>query len=121
MISMSRMLSKSLIAGTLGLTLSAGAVMAEYPDRPITVVVSYGAGGATDFQARIVTMMSGMEDKDGKPVYLNGQPMVIVNRPGPVARSAGTSTLSRRSRMAMSWPHTTCRTLSPSRSCFPRK
>lgn len=83
MISISRMLTRSAIALALGLSFSAGAAMAEdYPDRPISLVVSYGAGGATDFQARIVTMMSAMEDKDGKPVYLNGQPMVIINRPG---------------------------------------
>ncbi|MCG6968073.1 MAG: tripartite tricarboxylate transporter substrate binding protein [Chromatiaceae bacterium] len=82
MMSKSRALTKSLVAAVVGLSFCAGAAIAEYPDRPITVVVSYGAGGATDFQARIVTMMSGMEDKDGKPVYLNGQPMVIVNRPG---------------------------------------
>lgn len=78
----SGILTRSLAAGSLGLSLCAGAVMAEYPDRPISVVVSYGAGGATDFQARIVTMMAAKEDKEGKPVYLNGQPMVIVNRPG---------------------------------------
>jgi tripartite-type tricarboxylate transporter receptor subunit TctC len=82
MISLSRKLARSVIAGGLGLSLCAAPVLAEYPDRPITVTVSYGAGGATDFQARIVTMMAAKEDKDGKPVYLNGQPMVIVNRPG---------------------------------------
>ncbi|MGB5200352.1 MAG: tripartite tricarboxylate transporter substrate binding protein [Sedimenticolaceae bacterium] len=83
MMSISRMLTQSVIAGALGLSLSAGTAMAEeYPDRPISLIVSYGAGGATDFQARIVTMMAATEDKDGKPVYLNGQPMVIINRPG---------------------------------------
>ena len=41
--------------------------------------MSYGAGGATDFQARIVTMMSGEED------FL-GQPMVIINKPGAGGR-----------------------------------
>ena len=83
MISVSRMLTRSAIALALGLSLSTTAAVAEdYPDRPISLVVSYGAGGATDFQARIVTMMSAKEDKDGKPVYLNGQPMVIINRPG---------------------------------------
>lgn len=55
---------------------------AEYPERPVTLTVAYGAGGATDFQARIVTMMAAKEDKEGNGVYLNGQPMVIVNRPG---------------------------------------
>jgi tripartite-type tricarboxylate transporter receptor subunit TctC len=46
---------------------------AEYPDKPIKVIVSYNPGGATDFQARIVTMMS--------QKYL-GQPIVIINKPG---------------------------------------
>lgn len=35
---------------------------ANYPERPIMMMVSYGAGGATDFQARIVTMTAGNED-----------------------------------------------------------
>ena len=82
MSSMNGLLTRSFAAGALGFSLCAGAVMAEYPERPISVVVSYGAGGATDFQARIVTMMAAKEDKEGKPVYLNGQPIVIVNRPG---------------------------------------
>ena len=51
------------------------AVAGDYPDRPISLMVSYSPGGATDFQARIVTMMSGDEK------YL-GQPVVIVNKPG---------------------------------------
>ena len=51
----------------------------DYPDRPISVMVSYGAGGATDFQARIVTMMAANED-------LLGQPIVIINKPGAGGR-----------------------------------
>ena len=51
------------------------AMASEYPDRPIGVTVAYGAGGATDFQARIVTMMSAQEDYLGQPIY-------IVNKPG---------------------------------------
>jgi len=47
----------------------------EFPTKPITVIIPYNPGGASDFQARIVTMMSGMEE------YL-GQPTVIVNKPG---------------------------------------
>ena len=35
------------------------AIAQDYPDRPIMLMVSYGAGGATDFQARIVTMTAG--------------------------------------------------------------
>ena len=71
------------MAAAIGLSLGSTAAMAdEYPDRPISLTVAYGAGGATDFQARIVTMMSAKEDKKGYPVYRNGQPMVILNRPG---------------------------------------
>ena len=49
----------------------------DYPERPISVVVAYNPGGATDFQARLVTMMAAHPKKD----YL-GQPIVIINKPG---------------------------------------
>jgi len=64
------------------MTLTAGfgsANAEEYPDRPVSVMVSYGAGGATDFQARIVTMMAGNEK-------LLGQPIFIINKPGAGGR-----------------------------------
>ena len=71
---------KALAITALAMTVSMPAAKAEgYPDRPISVMVSYGAGGATDFQARIVTMMSGEET-------LLGQPMVIINKPGAGGR-----------------------------------
>ena len=50
-------------------------VHAAYPESPITVIVPYPPGGATDFQTRVVTMLSSKES------YL-GQPMIIVNKPG---------------------------------------
>ncbi len=52
---------------------------AEYPEQPISLMVPYGAGGATDYQARIVTMPS-VEKQ-----HL-GQPMIIVNKPGAGGR-----------------------------------
>ena len=52
---------------------------ASYPERPLMLMVSYGAGGATDFQARIVTMTSGNEDA-------LGMPMAIINKPGAGGR-----------------------------------
>ncbi len=53
-----------------------GAANADaFPDRPISVTVAYSPGGATDFQARIVTMVAAKEE------YL-GQPVVIINKPG---------------------------------------
>ena len=51
------------------------ALAVDYPDRPVSLVVAYNPGGATDFQARIVTMLAGHKD------YMN-MPMVIFNRPG---------------------------------------
>ena len=71
---------KSLAVGLTATVLSVGVAQAEsYPDRPIGMVVSYGAGGATDFQARLVTMVAGNEE------YL-GQPMYILNKPGAGGR-----------------------------------
>ena len=73
-----RFLSLAFVAATAAL--ASTAIQAEgYPERPVSVMVSYGAGGATDFQARIVTMMAGGED------FL-GQPMVIINKPGAGGR-----------------------------------
>lgn len=72
---------KRLITGAaLALTSLTGAAVAEeYPERPIMMMVSYGAGGATDFQARIVTMTSGNEDALGMPI-------AIINKPGAGGR-----------------------------------
>src|SRR6056297_3953939 len=38
----------------LGCGLAAGAAMAEYPERPINMIIPYGAGGATDISARTI-------------------------------------------------------------------
>jgi tripartite-type tricarboxylate transporter receptor subunit TctC len=48
---------------------------ADWPDAPISLIVCYTPGGATDFQARIVSMPA------GEAKYF-GQPIVIVNKPG---------------------------------------
>ena len=65
--------------GLAGAALAPSAAVAEYPDRPILMMVSYGAGGATDFQARIVTMTAGNEDALGMPI-------AIINKPGAGGR-----------------------------------
>jgi len=71
------------ISAVISMPLSVQAIASDsYPERPVALTVAYGAGGATDFQARIVTMMAAKENKEGKGIYLNGQPMVIINRPG---------------------------------------
>jgi tripartite-type tricarboxylate transporter receptor subunit TctC len=75
-----RKIFASIGLGMLAAISSVGLASAdEYPDRPISVMVSYGAGGATDFQARIVTMMAANEE-------LLGQPIVIINKPGAGGR-----------------------------------
>jgi len=43
-------------AALLTLCASSLSAYAEYPERPIGVMVAYGPGGATDFQARIATL-----------------------------------------------------------------
>ncbi|WP_136661260.1 tripartite tricarboxylate transporter substrate binding protein [Nitratireductor sp. XY-223] len=69
-----------LALGAAALVVAAGGALAQdFPDRPIGVSVSYGAGGATDFQARIVTMAAGNEDLLGQPIY-------IINKPGAGGR-----------------------------------
>lgn len=77
-----RKISKTLPRMTMAFTLMASLLslssttLAEaYPDRPISVTVGYSPGGATDFQARLVTMLAADEK------YI-GQPIVIVNKPG---------------------------------------
>jgi len=52
---------------------------AAYPDKPLSMVVTYPPGGATDFQARIVTTMSSEEQ-------FFGQPTVVINKPGAGGR-----------------------------------
>ena len=56
-----------------------GSAQAEFPERPLLLMVSYGAGGATDFQARIVTIPAGNED-------MLGMPIAIINKPGAGGR-----------------------------------
>lgn len=65
--------SKALLLGTtLGIAYS-GAAMAEYPERPISFVIPYGSGGATDISARALTQA--LSDYSSKPI-------VLVNRDG---------------------------------------
>ncbi len=67
-------------AGLVAMALAGGALAQEaYPERPLMMMVSYGAGGATDFQARIVTMTAGNEDALGMPI-------AIINKPGAGGR-----------------------------------
>ncbi|MEJ2375490.1 MAG: tripartite tricarboxylate transporter substrate binding protein [Pseudolabrys sp.] len=70
----SRLLCRLGVALVAGLAFAAsGALAANYPDKPLQLMVSYPPGGATDFQARIVTMMASK--------YLK-EPVVIINKAG---------------------------------------
>jgi tripartite-type tricarboxylate transporter receptor subunit TctC len=76
-------MKKLIAAASMALMSLAGAASADghenYPERPLMMMVSYGAGGATDFQARIVTMTAGNEDALGMPI-------AIINKPGAGGR-----------------------------------
>jgi tripartite-type tricarboxylate transporter receptor subunit TctC len=60
----------ALVAGALSLT---GQAQAAFPERPITLIVPWGAGGGTDATARIVASLLEKE---------LGQPINVVNRTG---------------------------------------
>src|ERR1700728_1593715 len=60
-------------AATLALLSATAIAAADYPERPVTIVVGFPPGGASDILARI------MADKLGS---LLGKPFVVDNRPG---------------------------------------
>ena len=66
---------RTLIRNVAALALAAGAGLAQaaWPDRPITLIVPWGAGGGTDATARIVGSLLEKE---------LGQPVTVVNRTG---------------------------------------
>lgn len=76
-------MKKLLASAAIALTALTGSAFADghanFPERPVMLMVSYGAGGATDFQARIVTMTAGNEDALGMPI-------AIINKPGAGGR-----------------------------------
>ncbi|EFL89579.1 tripartite tricarboxylate transporter substrate binding protein [Ahrensia sp. R2A130] len=79
---LARFAATGLLAVTASLSISTA--MAEehspsFPDRPILLSVSYGPGGATDYQARIVTIMAAQDE-------MLGQPIAIINKPGAGGR-----------------------------------
>jgi len=63
----------SLLVVVLAIALTGMPAMAEYPDKPITLIIPLGAGGSHDLNARVFTSVI--------PTYL-GQPMVIKLMPG---------------------------------------
>lgn len=55
-------------AACISAMLFAGAAFAEYPDRPINMVIPFGAGGATDISAR--TIAEPLGDAVGQPLVM---------------------------------------------------
>jgi tripartite-type tricarboxylate transporter receptor subunit TctC len=76
------------MALAIGVVVSGVASAAGYPEKPVTILVPYPAGGATDVVARLLAE---------KLPSVWGQPVLVVNRPGAgttvaaeaLARSAG--------------------------------
>lgn len=81
-----RILSTCLLAlGVSALGTTAAVAQADYPNRPIRLVVPFAPGGVTDASARIVA------DQMGKRL---GQQMIVENRPG-ASGNIGTSQVAR--------------------------
>src|SRR3954465_2151975 len=74
-----------LAALSLGVALASQPARAEYPDRPVRIVLPLGAGGVGDITARIVA------DKLGEKF---GQRFIIENMPGVAGISAMRSVIS---------------------------
>lgn len=66
--------------------LASTSVQAEYPDRPVHLIVPYGLGGTSDLLARILS--------EHVSPFIAGQPLVVENRAG-AAGSIGTSHVAR--------------------------
>jgi tripartite-type tricarboxylate transporter receptor subunit TctC len=63
----------TVLATALGLFVAATNGLAAYPDKPIQLIVPYGAGGSTDLLARAIAQVA--------PKYFP-QPLVVVNKTG---------------------------------------
>jgi len=81
-------LTRHVLTAVLALLAAPAPAAAQYPQRPVTLVVPFPAGGATDLIARLL----------GNELHEKlGQPFVVENRPGAgttlaataVARGAG--------------------------------
>lgn len=60
---------KAAFVGAMALGITATAAFAEYPERPINMVIPYGAGGATDISARTIAEPLGAAV--GKPLVMS--------------------------------------------------
>lgn len=68
------MIKRTFLAATALATLAAGAALAEFPERPIQVIVPYSAGGSTDLSMRLLA--------DSIERNFDGVTVVVRNQPG---------------------------------------
>ena len=80
-------LVKTLAATAAATALTAGAAMAEYPSKPIKIMVGFSAGGGTDTTAR------GFASYMHEAPSMNGLPAYIVNLPGASGQKAASAVL----------------------------
>ena len=60
-------------AAAVSVALTGGAALAGFPDKPITLLIGFGAGGGTDMIGRKIAIELERE---------LGQPVIVVNKPG---------------------------------------
>jgi tripartite-type tricarboxylate transporter receptor subunit TctC len=87
---MTRLTRRATLGATLGATLAAPALAqgAAWPDRPIRLIVPFGAGGAIDTLSRTVAARFAE--------HANGQALVVENRAGAGGTIAGAFTAQQR-------------------------
>lgn len=80
--------TKKVAAGLAAVSMiTAGAAMAEYPSKPIKIMVGFSAGGGTDTTAR------GFASYMHEAPSMNGLPAFIVNLPGASGQKAASTVL----------------------------
>ena len=77
-----RFLSRIAGATAVAALLSAGPAAAAWPEKPVTVIVPFGAGGTTDITAR--TFQKAISDNNLSP-----QPFTVLNVTGGTSGSVG--------------------------------
>ena len=80
--------TKKIAAGiAAAATMTAGAALADYPEKPIKIMVGFSAGGGTDTTAR------GFASYMHEAPSMNGSPAYIVNLPGASGQKAAKAVL----------------------------
>ena len=94
---MKQELSKCVLFGFLALAVNAGPARAQFPERPLRIVLPFGAGGNGDITARVLAE---------KLKDILGQNVLVENLPGPGGMAAARATLSApRDGHTMTWLH----------------